>query len=236
MYFQRLFVLLMILFASSQFAMAQSDDRKVEVFVGFSALAAQNALTNKDIKTFDGITPAQFQTLAGFELLNNERYVPAYGFEANVTRYFSKHVGISGDVSGYYKRGHNFRIATSLFKADHSIYHFMAGPKAKFLNDHRASVFLHALGGVARTSVSYREVTPTNPVTANDSSTRFAMALGGGVDLRISKRVSARVFQMDWIPMLGKDRRVTANDGTVVDIMGRAQSGNFRLSAGLVFK
>ena len=225
-----------MLFVCAPLALAQTEEPKVEVFVGLSALAAQNALTNKDIKTFDGITPAQFKALAGFELLNNERYIPAYGFEANVTRYFSKHVGISGDVSGYYKRGHNFRIADTLFKANHSIYHFLAGPKAKFLNDHRASVFVHALGGVARTSVSYREVTNSNPVTANDSSTRFAMALGGGIDLRISKRISARVFQMDWIPMLGKDRRVTASDGTVVDIMGRAQSGNFRLSAGLVFK
>ena len=36
--------------------------------------------------------------------------------------------------------------------------------------------------------------------------------------------------------MLGKDRRVTASDGTVIDIMGRAQQGNFRLSAGIVFR
>ena len=236
MQFQRLIVLVVVLLVCASLALAQNDERKVEVFVGFSALAAQNFPTNKDIKTFDGITPAQFKALAGFELLNNERYIPAYGFEANATRYLSKHIGISGDFSGYYKRGSNFRIADSLFKADHSIYHLLAGPKARFLNDHRANVFLHALGGVAHTSVSYREVTNTSPVTADDSSTRFAMALGGGIDLRISKRISARVFQMDWIPMLGKDRRITASDGTVVDIMGRAQSGNIRLSAGLVFK
>jgi opacity protein-like surface antigen len=225
-----------MLLVCAPLALAQTEEPKVEVFVGLSALAAQNALTNKDIKTFDGITPAQFKALAGFELLDNDRYIPAYGFEANVTRYLSKHVGISGDFSGYYQRGRNFRIADTLFKADHSIYHFLAGPKAKFLNDHRASVFVHALGGVARTSVSYRENTNTNPVTAKDSSTRFAFALGGGIDLRISKRISARVFQMDYIPMLGKDRRVTASDGTVVDINGRAQQGNFRLSAGIVFR
>lgn len=233
---QRVVILSVILFTCAPLVHSQSDEHKVEVFVGFSALAAQNALTNKDIRTFDGITPAQFRALAGFELLDSDRYIPAYGFEANVTRYFSKHVGLSGDFSGYYRRGSNFRIADSLFKADHSIYHFLAGPKAKFLNDHRASVFLHALGGVARTNVSYREATNASPVTASDSSTRFAMAFGGGVDVRISERISARVFQMDWIPMLGKDRRITASDGTVVDIMGRAQQGNFRLSAGIVFK
>ena len=235
MQFQRIFVLVVTLLVCAPLALAQNDERKVEVFVGFSAIGAQNALTNKDIKTFDGITPAQFKALAGFELLDNERYIPGYGFEANVTRYFSKHVGLSGDFAGYYRRA-NARIADTLFKADHSIYYVMGGPKVKLLNEHRANVFFHALAGAAHTGVSYRENTNTNPVTANDSSTRFAMALGGGIDLRISKRISARLFQMDWIPMLGKDRRVTASDGTVVDIMGRAQQGNFRLSAGLVFK
>lgn len=215
---------------------AQSDDPKTEVFVGASVIAAQNALTNKDIISFDGITPAQFRALAGFELLDEDRYVPAYGFEANVTRYFSKHVGISGEVSGYYSRGRNFRIADTLFKADHSIHYFLAGPQARFLNEHRASVFVHALGGAARTSVSYRETNTTSPVTAKDSSTRLAFALGGGVDVRISKRISARIFQLDWVPMLGKDRRVTASDGTLVDINGRAQTGNLRLSAGIVIR
>jgi hypothetical protein len=78
------------------------------------------------------------------------------------------------------------------------------------------------LAGGPHTSVSYRENTNTNPVTAQRQLTRFAFALGGGVDLRISKRISARVFQMDWFPMPVKDRRVIASDGTVVDIKGGA--------------
>ncbi|MEO8434003.1 MAG: outer membrane beta-barrel protein [Pyrinomonadaceae bacterium] len=235
MRFKRILVVLVLLFIGAPLALGQNDERKVEVFAGISAIAAQNALANKDIKTFDGITPAQFRALAGFELLDNERFIPAYGFETNVTRYFSKHVGLSGDFSGYYRRA-NARIADSLFKADHSIYYAMAGPKVKLLNEHRANVFFHALAGAAHTSVSYRENTNTNPVTAKDSSTRFAFALGGGIDLRISKRISARIFQIDYLPMLGKDRRVTASDGTIVDINGRAQQGNFRISAGIVFR
>lgn len=210
-------------------------EHKTEVFVGFSALAAQNALTNKDIKTFDGLTPAQFKALAGFDLLDNERFIPGYGIEPNVTRYFSKHVGLSADFSGYHRKA-RARIADTLFNANHSISYFLAGPQAKVLSGHRASVFVHALAGAARTSVSYREIGNTNPITANDTSTRFAMAFGGGVDVRISKRISARVFQLDYVPMLGKDRRVTASDGTVVDINGRAQQGNFRISAGIVFR
>ena len=232
---QRIILLGVTLLVGSSLAQGQNEDPKVEVFAGLSAIAAQNALANKDIKTFDGITPAQFRALAGFELLDNERFIPAYGFETNVTRYFSKHVGLSGDFSGYYRTA-NARIADSLFRADHSIYYAMAGPKVKLFNEHRANVFFHALAGAAHTSVSYRENTNTNPVTAKDSSTRFAFALGGGIDLRISKRISARIFQLDYLPMLGKDRRITASDGTIVDINGRAQQGNFRISAGIVFR
>ncbi|MEK6282835.1 MAG: outer membrane beta-barrel protein [Acidobacteriota bacterium] len=235
MHLQRIIISLSMLLVFAPLAYAQSDERKVEVFLGVSALAAQNALTNKDIKTLGGITPAQFRALAGFDLLDNERYIPGYGFEANVTRYFSKHVGLSGDFSGYYRHA-NARLADTLFKADHKIYYVMGGPKVRFLNEHRANVFFHALAGGAHTSVSYRENFTTNPTTAKDSSTRFAFALGGGIDLRISKRISVRVFQMDYMPMLGKDRRVTASDGTVVDINGRAQQGNFRFSAGIVFR
>ena len=233
---RRMFVLIAIVTCCAPLTRAQSDDPKTEVFLGASVIAAQNALTNKDIVSFDGITPAQFRAVAGFELLDEERYVPGYGFEANVTRYFTKHVGISGEVAGYYVRGRNFRIADTLFKADHSIHYFLAGPQAKFFNEHRANVFVHAVGGAARTSVSFREANATSPVTAKDSSTRLAFAFGGGVDVRVSRRISARIFQLDWVPMLGKDRRVTASDGTVVDIMGRAQQGNFRVSAGIVIK
>jgi len=235
MYFNRIVILLSILLLLVPITSAQTDEKKTEVFVGFSALAAQNALTNRDVKTFDGFTPEQFRALAGFELLDQDRYVPGYGFEANVTRYFSKHVGLSGDFSGYYGKRYA-RIADSVFKADHSIYYVMAGPKVRLLNEHRANVFFHALAGAAHTRVSYREDFTTNPTTANDSSTRFAFALGGGVDLRVNNRVSLRLFQLDYIPMLGKDRRVTASDGTVVDINGRAQQGNFRVSAGIVFR
>lgn len=235
MHKQRMIISLALLLVFATIAFAQTDERKTEVFVGLSAIAAQNALTNKDVKTFDGITPTQFKALAGFELLDNERYIPGYGFEANVTRSFTKHIGLSGDFSGYYRRA-NARIGDTLFKADHSIYYVMAGPKVKLLNERRANVFFHALAGGAHTSVSYRENTNTNPVTAKDSSTRFAFALGGGVDVRISKRISARVFQLDYIPMLGKDRRVIASDGTAVDINGRAQQGNFRIATGIVFR
>ena len=235
MQLKRVVSLPFLLFVCSLVVQAQDDERKTEVFAGFSALAAQNALTNKDIKTFDGITPAQFKALAGFDLLDNERYIPAYGFEANVTHYFSKRVGLSADFSGYYRKA-TARVADTLFRANHSIYYVLGGPQAKVVSGHRASVFVHALAGAARTNVSYREIGNPGPITANDSSTRFAMALGGGIDVRISSRISARVFQLDYVPMLGKDRRVTASDGTIIDISGRAQQGNFRVSAGIVFK
>ena len=63
MQLRRVLILTLLLSICAPLAQAQDDERKLEVFVGFSALAAQNALTNKDIKTFDGLTPAQIREL-----------------------------------------------------------------------------------------------------------------------------------------------------------------------------
>ena len=118
---RRMIVLMALVTCCAPLTRAQSDDPKTEVFVGASVIAAQNALTNKDIISFDGITPAQFRAIAGFGLLDEDRYVPAYGFEASVTRYVTKHVGISGEVAGYYLRGRNFRIADTLLSNFHPL-------------------------------------------------------------------------------------------------------------------
>lgn len=231
---QKIILLVFFIACCAPFTQAQDNERDVEIFAGFSALAAQNRITNRDIKTFAGFTPEQIRALTGSELVGNDRFIPGYGFETSATRYFSKRVGLTGDFSGYYYR-EDTGIAGSLFRAKHSIYYILGGPQVRFTNKSRVTPFVHALFGAAHTRVSYRENTSTNPVTANDNSTRLGMAFGGGLDVRVSKRISLRIFQMEYTPIMGKDRTVTANDGTVIDLNGRAQSKNFRVSAGIVF-
>jgi hypothetical protein len=53
-----------------------------------------------------------------------------------------------------------------------------------------------------------------------DDATSFAMALGGGLDLRVSKRIDVRLVQFDYTPTF----------------FGPGRQDNFRISAGIVFK
>jgi len=113
----------------------------------------------------------------------------------------------------------------------------MGVPKVKLLTTHRANVFFHALAlaSGARTSVSYRENINTNAV--NRLRQLSALCLCPERRHRSAhQQESSRARVSDgFILMLGKDWHVTASDGTVVDINGRAQQGNFRFSAGIIF-
>jgi hypothetical protein len=53
-----------------------------------------------------------------------------------------------------------------------------------------------------------------------DDATSFAMALGGGVDLRVGKRIDLRLIQFDYTPTF----------------FGSGRQNNFRISTGVVFK
>lgn len=235
---RKLIILVVLIAGCAPMTFAQSDERKTEIFAGYSFLATQSRITNRDIITLGGVTPDEFRALTGAELTGNDRFMPTYGFEASVTRYFSKRVGLTGDFSGYYHK-ETTRFAGTLLRSNTSVYTILGGPHVRFANKTRFTPFIHALVGAARVRTNYTEIGSTDPVTAKDSSTQLAMAFGGGLDVRLSNRVSLRLFQLDYSPFLGKARRVSASDSTstdFIDLSGRAQSKNFRLSIGIVFK
>ncbi len=65
---------------------------------------------------------------------------------------------------------------------------FFAGPRFR-LRSGRVTEFVHALVGTYRRSPIY------------PGATDFAMGFGGGVNVRLTNRVSLRAFQADWIPV-----------------------------------
>jgi opacity protein-like surface antigen len=64
--------------------------------------------------------------------------------------------------------------------------------------------FAHVLGGVAHTSANFTTPGPTFNLLLKKSDNSFAMALGGGLDIRASKRVSVRAM-MDYNPVFVRD-------------------------------
>jgi len=177
---------------------------KVEVFVGYSALGetGSRAISFGPNASVSGDYEGQ-------------------GFETSIIRNFSKHLGIKGDFSAHFNNESDSGPITACtpvcatiiqdFQLKTRVYNFLAGPEFKARNSTRFTPFVHALGGVAHTSATFTTPGPTNILFLRKNDTSFAMALGGGLDIRASKRVSFRAL-MDYNPVFVNDSTVGTRD------------------------
>ena len=180
------------------------DYPKVEFFVGYSALGEVNS---------GRITFGPTASIQG-------NYATPTGFETSVTRNFSRHFGIKGDFSAHLRNESgpgsfsscNPTCTTAMqdFQLKTRLYNFLAGPEFKARNSSRFTPFAYALAGVAHTSATLTTTGPTFNLLLKRSDNSFAVALGGGLDIRAGKRVSFRAT-MDYNPVFirdsGSDRR-----------------------------
>jgi len=137
--------------------------------------------------------------------------------QLNVTRW----LGIVADASGYYGTPFSAPASTGLTgfpKAN--FYNFLFGPSFNFRGK-RAKPFVHALFGFNHVGVDASTALGT-PGFTDDA---FAMALGGGLDVRVSNHISIRPVQADFL--------YTRHDTT--GFRGVGHQNNFRYSGGLVF-
>lgn len=95
------------------------------------------------------------------------------GFNTAVTWNFNKYIGVTFDTSGHYGDEAN-------------VGNFGFGPTVRLPID-RFTPFAHALLGFQKAS----------PIGAED--TGFLAMLGGGVDLRLTRLLSWRIIQVDWV-------------------------------------
>ena len=172
---------------------------KVEVFVGYSALGEANGR---------GIS-------FGPNAFVGANYSAAKaGFEASIIRNFSKHFGIKGDLSAHFNNESASGPITACtpacttvtqgFQLKTRVYNFLAGPEFKARNSTRFTPFAHVLAGVAHTSATFTTPGPTFNLLLKKSDNSFAMAMGGGLDIRASKRVSFRGV-LDYNPVFVHD-------------------------------
>jgi opacity protein-like surface antigen len=171
---------------------------KVEVFAGYSALGEANSR---------GISFGPNSSIGA-------NYTAKAGFETSIIRNFSKRFGIKGDFSAHFNNESASgpvtactpacTTATQGFQLKTRVYNFMAGPEFKARNSTRFTPFAHVLAGVAHTSATFTTPGPTFNLLLKKSDNSFAMALGGGLDIRASKRVSFR-GQLDYNPIFVRD-------------------------------
>ena len=119
----------------------------------------------------------------------------SHGWDASLTEKLFKVVGVTADFGGTYTSspGATTRMNTFLF-----------GPQVSLPAP--VSPFVHALFGAARFSAS------------GASSTSFASAIGGGIDIHPIPHIGVRLIQVDYLNTH----------------FGNTRQNNFRLSAGIV--
>jgi hypothetical protein len=142
----------------------------------------------------------------------------ANGFEGSYTRNVSRYVGIRGDVSLVRNSGTvngalpNPAGGTYGFALTYTrnVYNILGGVQIKDnSSEKRFKPFAYALGGAAVYRRSSENVfcTSTNcpatiPVVAtNNTNTNLAGAFGGGLDIKLTKRIDFRAIQVDYNPV-----------------------------------
>ena len=194
---------------------------KAEAFVGYSANGyfvneSSIAAVNQSISSF-------FSDRAG----GNK------GFETSVSRNLNKYVGLKGDFSTYFNliRG---RAGTLCVNSDCSTgedfnirsraFYLMGGPEIKARNHTRLTPFAHSLFGLARSRSEFKTINSRFNYADSHTRTGFAMAFGGGLDIRTAGRFSIRSL-IDFVPTFLGD----------ADPKESGRQKHVRLSLGILF-
>ena len=213
---QRILVLL-VMALCSPLALAQqsgaSDHPRFEWFLGYSALADANEKDSGRILTFFGANT---------------------GLETSLTRNLSKHWGIKGDFSAHWSTNRGTAMVVvqppgttqnGTLEFEHRHFNFLVGPEFKWRNHTRLTPFAHTLVGVGVSKGDVRLTFPGGTSLIKVSDTGVALALGGGFDIRVSKRFSVRT-SVDYNPAY-------TGGGTTID--PRNWRDHVRFSVGIVF-
>jgi opacity protein-like surface antigen len=225
------FTILALLVVSGSTALAQKDDyKKWEFFGGYSALQFDNLGGDTNNAAVDDI-------LGGRNTLR--------GLEVSLTYNFHKYVGVKGDWS-LHLREDNFSRPAGSGTIDSTVNNFLGGIQIK---DNREDgpvfkPFAHALFGVANQKVDVDSPQLTTVFGFNDfhaKETSFAMAFGGGIDIKLNHRLDVRAAQIDWNIINRGDQQLgivtTPIPGQIVGqpfVISGTRQDNLRLSVGIV--
>lgn len=213
----------------ASFTQAQSDESRGEFFAGYSLLRTD--VSTEDIRNFGDSNDEPFKNLNGFNVA--------------ATGYLTERFGITGDFSAHFGSS-DFRgtlcppgQACAQVVRDYDLrarsLNFLGGPQVRFTNSTRVTPFVRALAGVQNNRLETELTGGTTSTNFDVSSTDFALALGGGLDVRVSDRVAIRAFQIDYNPVFVGDQTVDVPDLGRQTFEGE-RTDNVRFSIGVVFK
>lgn len=227
----RLAVAMIVLTAlASSLAFAQDATPKVQVFGGYSIVHAGNG-------SFSGAT-LDFDLREQNSPFGIASFFPGWNAEGqyNIERW----LGIVVDGSGRYGEPITSKGGDQLSGLPKLTgYTLMVGPVFSFKNKTKFTPFVHALFGYDRASLSSSTITGvSSPVTsAATTYTDAAVALGGGVDFKVSRHFAIRLAQLDDLHTTHNFNQFygSAFPGRVFEGLP-SHENNFRASAGIIVK
>jgi opacity protein-like surface antigen len=147
------------------------------------SLAAVAADEMPKAEVFGGVSFLHIDTMG----LNNQGLKANYaGWDSEFQYNINRVLGITADIGGNYGR------LQPDVPNSHS-YTYVFGPTFSVRRE-SAVIFAHTLFGQNSTNIISNALTHTSN---NDSA--FAMAFGGGLDIKLSQRFALRLGQLDWL-------------------------------------
>ena len=177
-------------------AYGQDDYYKLEGFGGYSYMNLDRGV---DLDRF---------------VNSDQNRVNSHGFNGSVTYNFTRYFGAKFDVT-LHTHGEDFQgvLTTNpppptlpppgTFKVSQSDYQFMGGVQIKDnrKGGPRFKPFGHALLGGAFQSFTLDQTQPVDVRLFKVDKTDLAAKFGGGIDIRVTKNIDARVIQFDFNPI-----------------------------------
>jgi len=249
---KRICPLLLIIFASASASLAQAsnDYNKLDIYAGYSLGRFTSDVRQATFTSAGGSQTfsALCSQATGAEIgPNSQKFFCARrnfnGFDAAVTGNVSRYLGFTGNITGHWKKTSyldNFTPpgVNQTLSNDEKLWSFLGGVQIKDSSrSKRVKPFGHVLAGFARYSNRQSQTLDLFPAfnfTIEDRFTGFAMKIGGGLDIKVGKRVDIRVIQADYMPVFAKDRNPQRISGPFsASFVGRTMNG-LTIGAGIV--
>jgi len=161
------------------------------------------------------------EVFGGYQYTNADLALPdrasLNGWNAQLSGYFNRNLGITADFSGIYGSPDS-GFGPFVGSVDTTAYSYMFGPVLRAPMG-KATPYVHALFGATH-------IEADNVTLGNFTDTAFSYALGGGFDLNFHRRLALRLAQVDFY---------ATRFGTGINGATETQN-HVRVSTGLVFK
>ncbi len=175
-----------------------------------------------------------------FVRYNSAQTIPAFTANGGIGTFawnFNDYIGFEAELGGY----HNGNVNNYQF--DTTSFSYLFGPRFSWGRHKTFDPYIHTLfgGQNASTSIAQDSVLVVNPLATEKlkngryqtATNAFAMAVGGGIDIKLSKEFVLRPVQVDYFLTRFEAPDVTQPAGTT-NPSARNQN-NFRFAAGIAF-